>query len=156
MPEVKTIKNNVFFVGVEQMLDEGISIDMHVKGFSMRPFLRNERDTVHLSPIDSAALRRGMVVLFLYGNHHTLHRIRRINGNELTIKGDGNYRSAELVTRDAVAAYVTYIERSGRRISYGSTMWRLLSAYSLGVKFLRTSYIDGVRLAKRILGIKEV
>lgn len=155
MPEIKTIRNDEFFADVEHLLDDGLSIEMRVKGYSMRPFLRNERDKVHLSAIDTASLKRGMVVLFLYRNHHTLHRIRRIDGNRLLMKGDGNYRSAELVTRDAVAAYVKSVERSGREIKYGSLQWFLLSVYSIKIKILRTAYIDMVRFVKRILGIKE-
>lgn len=155
MPEIKTINNNELFADVERLIDDGLSIDMRVKGFSMRPFLRNERDTVHLSAIDRAALRRGMVVLFRYRNQHTIHRIRRIDGDKLTIKGDGNYRSAELVTRDTVAAYAQSIERNGRQIKYGTALWRILSAYSLTVKSMRTLRIDAIRLVKRIMGIKE-
>ncbi len=49
---------------------------MLLKGFSMRPFLRHQRDVIVLAPIESDKLCKGMVVLFRYRGAHLLHRYR--------------------------------------------------------------------------------
>ncbi len=150
---VKTVKNSDLFADVEDIVSGGGRIQLRVKGGSMRPFLRDGRDIACLAPVDKAGLRPGMVVLFRHHNNHILHRIRRIDGNRLTIKGDGNYRVTEISTRDNVAAQVERIRRNEKDIRYRSSRWRLLTAYSLWKKFLRTLRFDIVLGIKKVLGM---
>lgn len=150
----KSLKNSELFADVEQIVSSGGMIQMHVKGNSMRTLLRNDKDTVELARIEAGELRRGMVVLFRHGDRHILHRIRRIDGNKLIIKGDGNYRLTEYAVRSDVAAYVDRIERNGRSIGYRSCRWHLLTTASLAVKLIRTAYIDTKIAAKKLLGTR--
>lgn len=142
MTKVKTISNEELFADVERIVGEGGSVSLRLKGYSMSPFLCNERDSVELAPVGATSLRRGMVVLFRHGGRHILHRIRRIDQDRLTIKGDGNYRATEYADRRDVIAFVSSAQRNGRKIDYGSLRWRLLTAYSLSYKFARTIYTD--------------
>lgn len=142
MTDRKTVPNKELFADIEQIIGAGGRIQLRIKGHSMKPFLRNERDIVHLSPASRANLRRGMVVLFRYRGRHILHRIRRIEGNKAEMKGDGNYRMGEYAPLTEVAAYVDTVERNGILIRYGSVRWKLLTAWSLWVKALRTLYHD--------------
>lgn len=151
---VKIIKNEALFADADEILSAGGNVSLRVKGHSMRPFLRNGRDLVELSPISAGALRRGMVVLFRHKGRHILHRIRRISGDRLTIKGDGNHRMTEYASREDVVAYVLAAERDGQRIDYGSPRWRQLSARSLSAKAVRTVWNDIKKIAKKILRVK--
>ena len=87
MPGTKTVKNEELFADVEQIIGEGGRIRLRVKGYSMRPFLRNGTDCVNLSPIGLHRPERGMVVLFRYRGRHILHRICRIDAEEAGIEG---------------------------------------------------------------------
>jgi len=59
------LPNQLFFAEVEAMLSEGREVQIRMKGHSMRPLLRSERDQVVLTPCtDPARLRPGDVVLF--------------------------------------------------------------------------------------------
>ena len=142
MTELKTISNTVLFEGIEEILREGGSVTMRIKGSSMRPFVRNGRDTVTLNALPAAGLQIGMVVLFRYGDNWLLHRLRNINGSILVMKGDGNFRITEHVELTAAAGYASAIERNNRTIIYGSWRWKLLTRYSLAVKALRTVWRD--------------
>lgn len=74
------LSNRLFFEQVEAMLDEGCEVEMRMKGHSMRPLLRNERDRAVLAPCpDPQTLRRGDVVLFRCGGRHILHRIVQVD-----------------------------------------------------------------------------
>ena len=149
MNTVKTIPNELFFATVEEVISEGRSVEMTVKGFSMRPFFRNGRDVVVLSPVEGA-LREGMVVLFRHKGAHILHRLRKIEGQRLTIEGDGNYRQREEAQMGDVVAYVSEVRPNNRAgFRYGSFGWRFRSFISLGVKRLRTAAIDVKRMIKR-------
>ncbi len=138
---------------------------LRVKGGSMRPFIRGGSDVVELVPVSGAALRRGMVVLFRIHDKHILHRIRRIDADRLTIKGDGNYRTSEIVTRADVVAMAGSLRRENagqknirqknlrrgvKEVHYRSARWRLLSALSLTAKLFRTLKLDLLLAAKKI------
>ena len=118
---------------------------MRVKGFSMRPFLRNGRDVVVLSPMEGVEVCEGMVVLFRHGGKHILHRVRRVGQDgTLRIEGDGNYRTVENSTLGDVVAWVSEVRLDGadKGFCYGSCKWRIRSVWSLMVKTLRTMAID--------------
>ena len=138
----KIIPNDTFFASVEKLLSEGRTVEIRVKGFSMRPFLCNERDSVRLRTTDPTELCAGEVVLFRNNGHYGLHRLKTIDGGRLTFEGDGNYRSAEYVQQCDVVAVVDQICRKDRTVDYGTAAWRRLSSYSLTVKTLRTKAID--------------
>ena len=72
------LPNQLFFAEVEAMLAEGREVQIRMKGHSMRPLLRSERDQVVLTPCaDPARLQPGDVVLFRCCGRHILHRIVR-------------------------------------------------------------------------------
>lgn len=150
MGRVKTIPNNLFFESVEQIIAEGRSVEMTVKGFSMRPFLRNERDEVLLSPLSGRELQEGMVVLFRYKGRHILHRICHIECGEVVCEGDGNYRQREQCRVEDVVAYVSKVRlERGRSLHYGSGQWRRRTLWSLACKRLRNV---AIYLKRKILG----
>lgn len=152
MNNVKLKDNAALFADIEDIISSGGRIQLRVKGYSMRPMLRNDRDLACLAPIPADGLRRGMIVLFRYRGKHVLHRIRRIEGDTLVMKGDGNYRQRETVKKSAVVAYAEAIERDGVRIEYRSETWQRLSAASLMRKHARTLYMDCRNALKRIVG----
>ena len=120
-------------------------MELRVKGFSMRPFLRNGRDVVVLSPMEGVEVCEGMVVLFRHGGKHILHRVRRVGQDgTLRIEGDGNYRIIERATLGDVVAWVSEVRLNGADggFRYGSCRWRIRSVLSLIFKSLRTLAID--------------
>ncbi len=153
----RTISNRELMAGVEEVVADGGRVKLRVKGFSMRPFLRDGVDVVELSPVSSASLRKGMVVLFRQRNTHLLHRVRAVKGDLLIIKGDGNYRTTETARRSDVAAVVSKIFPGGygRGISYGSTRWCARSCRSLCRKLLRTAWLDLKRIVKKSIGYEN-
>lgn len=154
MPGVKTIKNEELFADVKNIIGEGGRVHIRVKGESMRPFLRGGRDTVCLAPISGRTPERGMVVLFEHGGRHVLHRIRKVRGSDLIIRGDGNYRTAEKSDTGHVLAYVESIGRGEGVIAYRSLRWRWLTFVSLAAKILRRVRYDLGRMARGVIGIR--
>lgn len=141
----KRVGNGALFADIEHIIAEGGHVQLRVKGNSMRPFIRDGRDTVHLAPLPESGVQRGMVVLFRHNGLHVLHRIRSVaDDGRLTIKGDGNYRIAEHAYIADVVAYAEAIEHHGRLIRYRSLRWRTYSAWSLCIKAARTLYHDTV------------
>lgn len=89
--EIKEVQfaNEVLLPEVVKMLNEGHTVTLRLRGFSMRPFLEDNRDKALLTkPIHS---QEGDVVLAETGpRHYVLHRIVKIQGDNVTLRGDGN------------------------------------------------------------------
>ena len=145
---MKVISNDIFFAQVEALLDEGQSVVIRVKGYSMRPFMRSDRTQVRIAPISDSEcknLRVGDIVLFRYRGRHILHRIRHIEGNKITLAGDGNYRLWEHCSHEEVIGILTdIINYRGRSTACSSRRWRWASALWLSLPQLLRRIILGV------------
>lgn len=128
---MKVISNDIFFAHVEELLAEGQSVAIRVKGYSMRPFMRSDRTQVRIAPLvetERTSLRVGDVVLFRHRGRHVMHRIRKIERDNITLAGDGNYRIWECCHRnDVVGVVVEVIGYGGASISCNSCVWRAVS-----------------------------
>ena len=121
---MKTISNDIFFSQVESEIAAGKSIRFRVKGHSMFPLLRNNKDEVTLSPLNRQP-EINDIVLFRYHGKHILHRIIAIDGNTYTIQGDGIYLSCEKCTSQDIIGIVTQIHKNGK-MAIGATSKRSL------------------------------
>lgn len=129
------LPNRLFFEQVEAMLAEGREVRIRIRGHSMFPMLRNDRDCVILRACtDTSQLRRGDVALFRSSGNHILHRIVRREGDRLTMAGDGNCGLTEQCTTRDIAGVVTRIVRpSGRIVGCDSLRWMLPSRLWLSI-----------------------
>lgn len=105
--------NDKFLPLVRQYVAGGEKVIISVKGYSMRPFLEHLRDRVQLSPWTE--LKVGDAVLAeIAPGHFVLHRIIAIDGEALTLMGDGNVRGTEHCTTADVCGVVTeYLRPNG-------------------------------------------
>lgn len=96
------LTNRLFFEQVEAMLGEGCEVEIRMKGHSMRPLLRNERDKAVLAPCcNTETLQCGDVVLFRSGGRHILHRIVGIDNRAGTIAASaGNHLTETYAVHD--------------------------------------------------------
>lgn len=122
------IANQIIFQQIEEIIAEGSEVELRVKGYSMRPLLRSDIDVVVLRPICEGDIGVGTIVLFRYKNQHILHRIVAIDGDNLKIAGDGNYKTYEYCSvKDIVAVADSVIRKSGKRVKCNSICWRFTS-----------------------------
>lgn len=101
------LPNDVLLNEVAQLVGEGREVVITPKGRSMLPFIRGEVDQIKLRQPDG--LRVGDIVLAYFGNHYVLHRIVAINGEEVTLMGDGNLKGTEQGDRSEVVGKVVEI-----------------------------------------------
>ncbi len=133
--ENKTIKylkveNHAFMQEVVRLFrEEGRrSVTFTVYGRSMHPFLGDGRDKVVLVPPTEPEV--GQVVLAeVYPQIYALHRIIKIEGEIITMQGDGNpNRLIETFSKDKIVGTATAFIRKGKRVSTNSRLWRNYSA----------------------------
>lgn len=83
------IENCKFLPEVIKLLNEGHTVTLLLKGFSMRPFLEDNRDKALLTKAKD--IQVGDAVLAETApKHYVLHRIIKIQGETVTLRGDGN------------------------------------------------------------------
>lgn len=100
--------NDVMFGIAAEQLSAGVPVTVSVLGRSMRPFYKSG-STITLLPIDDNAIKWGNVVLAkIRENQYAVHRIIGINGNTITLMGDGNPRGTEIVERSEIFGYIEW------------------------------------------------
>ena len=109
-----SVSNELFFSGVEQLLAEGKSVRIKAKGRSMEPFIRDGRDEIVLAAGIQA--RKGCIIRARPGEGIVLHRVINIEGNAVTLMGDGNLYKTESCLREDIIAVATRIVRRGKEI----------------------------------------
>ena len=124
MKENQAIDNNTYFDAVTTMLKEGQDVTINVRGASMLPFLSESRsDQVILEGAEAGTpdgrervkVNVNDIVLFRLGDRYILHRILKINDNDIAeIQGDGILNAKEHCHRDQILARVSTIIRSGK------------------------------------------
>ena len=111
----RELPNEAFLPVVCSYVAKGEAAIIWVKGYSMRPFLEHLRDKVELSPFTDVQVGDAVLAEYAPG-HFVLHRIIARNGNELTLRGDGNLQGVEHCTLADVRAVVTKYIRPGGHV----------------------------------------
>jgi len=109
--EVKKIilPNEVMLGEVSRLLAEGHPVVIMTKGVSMLPFIVGEKDSVLLErPQD---LKVGDIALAeVHKGHYVLHRVRKVEGENVLLMGDGNIRGTEACKMPQIVGVVKEIQ----------------------------------------------
>ena len=106
-------------------LKDGKVIALVPQGISMLPFIKGGVDQVYLLKKDRVAV--GDIVLVEYHGKHILHRVYAVDGEKITLMGDGNLEGTEQVAADEVMGTVVEIVHDGRHLKPKKAwLWRHL------------------------------
>jgi len=94
------LPNEVLIGEVAELLNAGREVVMTPKGNSMLPFIRGDVDNVRLRKPES--LHVGDIVLARFGGRYVMHRIIALDGDMVTLMGDGNLQGTEKGSRSEV------------------------------------------------------
>lgn len=126
------IENDILIPELARLLSEGKEVRFTPAGVSMRPFIEGDKDSVILAPLNRAP-RRGDILLAqvqtLCGRTtYVLHRLIRIEGEQLILMGDGNLAGTEVCSRGDVIGVVTRIEspKGCRKMLTRGYLWYIL------------------------------
>ena len=98
--EKMVIANDPFFAEVVRMLGEGKRVRIPVKGYSMLPFIRGEKDEVWLET--PGEVKVDDIVLFHYRGRYIMHRVIGRQGERYVIRGDGVPKNCEYPLRGEI------------------------------------------------------
>ena len=110
-----------------RLVDEGVSVTFPVNGNSMLPFIIGGRESVILQK--PARLTVGDVVLaWVIGGRYVVHRIIRIDGEDVTLMGDGNLMGTEQCALGDIKARVSHVVDIKGKHHQIDTSWRQWAA----------------------------
>ena len=119
--------DNEIIVEAIRLVKEGVSVTLPVNGNSMLPFIIGGKESVILHAPGLTAV--GDVVLaWVDGCRYVVHRIIRIDGDRVTLMGDGNLVGTEHCLFSDIKARVTHVVGSDERPRDLYTSWRKMAA----------------------------
>lgn len=121
------LSNAEFLPEVVKLLEEGHTVTLRLRGFSMRPFLEDNRDKALIK--QATTIQIGDPVLAeIAPRRFVLHRIVNINGNQVTLLGDGNLTPEYCTTEDVKGTVIGFYRKGRSRIELVSgRKWRTYS-----------------------------
>lgn len=126
--ETRMMANEVLLPQVVEMLNEGHTVTLPLRGRSMRPFLEDGRDKALLVAVKEPPRVGDAVLAEISKGHYVLHRIVKIEGERVTLRGDGNLGTESCRIED-IRALATAFFRKGRNEpdSVKGWKWRIYS-----------------------------
>ena len=110
-----------------RLVDKGVTVTLPVNGQSMLPFIIGGKESVILRR--PGVIDVGDVVLaWVDGNRYVVHRIINIDGDRVTLMGDGNVRGTEHCLLKDVKARVTHVVSADNKKRDLYSRWRVLAA----------------------------
>ena len=110
-----------------RLVREGVSVTLPVNGNSMLPFVIGGKESVILHR--PGLIDVGDVVLaWVDGCRYVVHRIIRIDGDRVTLMGDGNLAGTEHCTLNEIKAIATHVVDAKERTHYLYNRWRKSAA----------------------------
>ena len=120
----KVLPNNEILRDLIQLVNEGQRVVLPVKGNSMLPCIIGGRESVELVKPETVAV--GDVVLaWINGCRFVVHRIIRINDDQVQLMGDGNITADEYCPLSDVKARAEYVIAPNGKRRYLYTPQRL-------------------------------
>lgn len=115
-------QNAVILPEIVRMMEEGHTVTLRLRGFSMRPFLEDNRDKALMTK--AIAPKVGDAVLAeVRPKFFVLHRIIKIDGDNVTLRGDGNLGVEKCKLKD-VKGFVIGFYRKGRKKMDKTNGWK--------------------------------
>lgn len=119
---VVELPNDLFLKGIGELLQEGHTATLRVRGNSMRPFLEDRRDSIVLTSVTHIEVGDAVLAEITPGKY-VFHRIIAIDGDNVTLMGDGNVRGTEHCTKADVKANALAVVRKGKEYSTDGKRW---------------------------------
>lgn len=110
---------------ITNLLEEGATFKIVVRGYSMLPMLGFGHDTIILRRVDKKEDISDRIAMFRNENGRiVVHRIIGINNGIVSLRGDGNLYQVEQCKREEIIAVLESVVReNGKEVSCTSPRW---------------------------------
>lgn len=131
------IPNEKLIPAVAEDVRAGSTVTLRLFGNSMLPFLHDGRDKALLAAPRTP--RVGEPVLAEIAPHrYVLHRVVEVDGDRLTLLGDGNLSVEQCRKSDIIASVIGFYRKGRARLDcIDGTKWRIYSAVWMSLRPVR-------------------
>ena len=138
-------ENKTFFPIIIEEINRGHSVTINLKGRSMRPFLESDRDKAVLTRVGE--LRVGDPVLAeIQPGFYVLHRIVKMEGDDVTLMGDGNLTCEYCKKADFRASVVEFYRKGSTKPDrIDGCKWRIYSWWWMHLRPFRRYLLAAYR-----------
>ena len=105
-----TIPNDILIPQIAALLQEGKEVLFTPTGNSMRPFIEGGQDVVTLRKLPHIKVGDICLAQISRSPAYVLHRVIRIESDQITLMGDGNLQGEEHCTADNIVGTVIRIQ----------------------------------------------
>jgi hypothetical protein len=110
-----SLTNEIIIPQVAEKIKAGYTVTLPLRGYSMRPYLEDGRDKALLAAVDTDLQIGDVILAEISERRWALHRITAIDGDNITMCGDGNFTSEHIKRADVIAIAKGFY-RKGRDI----------------------------------------
>lgn len=122
------MKDNTIVEEAIRMVDEGHRVTLPAKGKSMLPFIVGGKESVLLVKPDKKLKKGDVVLAWVDDSRYVIHRIISIQGEQITLMGDGNLRGMEHCSAKDIKAKVTHVADAEEHYRYLYSKKRVIGA----------------------------
>ena len=133
-----------------EALDAGKTVRFSPRGVSMKPMLRQGRDSVILSPLPDKLQRYDLPLYRRPDGKYILHRVIAVEGDHYVCCGDNQYEPEAPVYPEQMIALVTAFTRGRRLIPVSAPGYRLYCRLWCAARPLLRLYKRGRALLGRL------
>lgn len=121
--------NSIIMPEIVNMLNEGHTVTLRLRGYSMQPFLEDGRDKALLKK--PVTIKNGDPVLAeISKGMYVLHRIIKMEGNSLILRGDGNISTEVCHISDIKGIAIGFYRKGRDKIDLTDGIkWRIYSFF---------------------------
>ncbi|MFZ1236989.1 MAG: S24/S26 family peptidase [Prevotella sp.] len=137
--EIKELvfNNKEFLPEVVKLLNQGHTVTLPLKGYSMRPFLENNRDKALLTKAEDIKIGDAVLAEIKPGIF-VLHRIIKIVDTQIILQGDGNLNTEQCTLDDVKGSVIGFYRKGRSKIDLTSGLkWRLYSSIWVSLSPIR-------------------
>ena len=137
-------------ISFEEILKRDGKLCYSVRGTSMLPMLRQDKDLVVIQPVGGQRLAPLDVALYKRGELYVLHRVISVKEGGYMIRGDNTY-TPEYVPEDQVLGVLRSFVRDGREYAVTDPRYLRYARFWCAVYGLRFIMFRCRRLVSRLL-----
>lgn len=136
-------------VTVEEELEKFGSYASITRGTSMAPLFKTHRDVVVIEPINAELKKYDVVLYRNQQDQYVLHRIIKVKGDNLIIRGDNNFY-IEYLRKSDIVGVLTQFNRKGKAYTVKSFGYLFYSRFWHIIYPLRYLKMKGKRLLAKV------
>lgn len=141
------LPNEVLIPEIIKFMEEGHTVTLLLRGFSMRPFLEDNRDKALLRKTTDPKVGDA-VLAEIEPKHYVLHRIDKIVGDKVTLRGDGNLGTEQCHLIDVKGTAIGFYRKGRSKLDRtDGKKWRIYSWLWTGLLPLRRYLLGAYRRA---------